>query len=233
MASFALLLCLLLCLFSGELQRAAASLLGQERIVFQTEFGDLELALYPQVAPKTAIHIMKLAKLGGYNTVNFFRVDKNFVAQTAAVVGGRLQALNTQQQEEAQKTVPLEVREDIKHERRGLLSMARYDDPNSGSSSFSITLGPAPHLNMQYTIFGEVTDGLPTLARFEELPTKKEGMFVMPEQRITIQSTYVYTPGISMNENRAHACEAELANLQQRFDAMSKQMHAARLRQLP
>lgn len=89
MASFALLLCLLLCLFSGELQRAAASLLGQERIVFQTEFGDLELALYPQVAPKTAIHIMKLAKLGGYNTVNFFRVDKNFVAQTAAVVGGR------------------------------------------------------------------------------------------------------------------------------------------------
>lgn len=206
---------------------------------------------------------------------------------------GRLKELSNGQ-EEAQKTVPLEVREDIKHERRGLLSMARYDDPNSGSSSFSITLGPAPHLNMQYTIFGsvmvadrlciscatmhywtcgykfgwlgwtasplrmfsllafmlsachgahlklvslarcrEVTDGLPTLARFEELPTKKEGMFVMPEQRITIQSTYVYTPGISMNENRAHACEAELANLQQRFDAMSKQMHAARLRQLP
>ena len=50
--------------------------------------------------------------------------------------------------------VPLEVHEELKHHRRGLLSMARHSDPNSGGTSFSIMLNPAPHLDMQYTIFG-------------------------------------------------------------------------------
>ena len=44
-----------------------------------------------QVAPVTSQHILKLAKLGAYNTVSFFRVDKGFVAQTADVVYGRLE----------------------------------------------------------------------------------------------------------------------------------------------
>ena len=49
--------------------------------------------------------------------------------------------------------MPLEVRADVKHT-LGVLSMGRFDDPNSGTSSFSILLGDAPHLDMQYTIFG-------------------------------------------------------------------------------
>jgi cyclophilin family peptidyl-prolyl cis-trans isomerase len=57
-------------------------------------------------------------------------------------------------QVEASKTVPLEVRLDVKHTRRGILSMARSDDPHSGGSSFSILLGAAPHLDMNYAIFG-------------------------------------------------------------------------------
>lgn len=47
-----------------------------------------------QVAPVTTEHILKLAKLGGYNSNHFFRVDKGFVAQTASVAGGRLAALS-------------------------------------------------------------------------------------------------------------------------------------------
>ena len=121
-----------------------AARLSDERIIFQTSFGDIEMALYPevglssflimtslgsgiaefarhsrgfqqpyftacfcghkaqrkiakqraksvQVAPVTSQHILKLAKLGAYNTVSFFRVDKGFVAQTADVVYGRLE----------------------------------------------------------------------------------------------------------------------------------------------
>lgn len=56
-------------------------------------------------------------------------------------------------QAEADKTVPLEVRSDVKHV-TGVVSMGRYDDKNSGTSSFSMLLGNAPHLDMQYTIFG-------------------------------------------------------------------------------
>lgn len=52
-------------------------------------------------------------------------------------------------------------------------------------------LGPAPHLDKQYTIFGEVTQGFETLAKLEALPTRKEGIFVMPLERITILSTYM------------------------------------------
>lgn len=51
-------------------------------------------------------------------------------------------------QEEGVKKVPLEVRADVKHT-TGVLSMGRFDDPNSGTSSFSILLGSAPHLDMQ------------------------------------------------------------------------------------
>ncbi len=57
-------------------------------------------------------------------------------------------------QEEDEKSVPLEVQQHVKHDRRGILSMGRLDDPNSGGSSFSILLGPAPHLDMLYGIFG-------------------------------------------------------------------------------
>ena len=57
-------------------------------------------------------------------------------------------------QEEAEKTVPLEVQEHVKHHKQGILSMGRMDDPDSGQSSFSILLGPAPHLDMHYTIWG-------------------------------------------------------------------------------
>ena len=57
-------------------------------------------------------------------------------------------------QEEAEKTVPLEVQQHVKHHKRGILSMGRMDDPDSGRSSFSILLGPAPHLDMHYTIWG-------------------------------------------------------------------------------
>lgn len=54
--------------------------------------------------------------------------------------------------------MPLEVHEELQHTRRGLLSMARHDDPNSGGTSFSIMLNAAPHLDMQYTIFGYTPD---------------------------------------------------------------------------
>lgn len=59
-------------------------------------------------------------------------------------------------QEYGDKFVPLEVIPEVKHDKRGILSMGRHSDPDSGKSSFSILLGPAPHLDMEYTIFGQV-----------------------------------------------------------------------------
>lgn len=165
--------------------------LSDERVVFQTAWGDVEWALLPSVAPVTAQHIFALAAQGAYQGNHIFRVDKGFVAQVAAVVGGRTAALNPEQKAKADRTVPLEVRADVKHV-EGVLSMGRYDDPNSGTSSFSFLLGAAPHLDGQYTIFGRVTQGLDVLHKLEGLETRREGIFVMPKERVTILATYWY-----------------------------------------
>ncbi|XP_012067611.1 peptidyl-prolyl cis-trans isomerase CYP23 isoform X2 [Jatropha curcas] len=164
--------------------------LGSARVVFQTNYGDIEFGFFPSVAPKTVEHIFKLVRLGCYNTNHFFRVDKGFVAQVADVVGGRSAPMNEEQRKEAEKTVIGEF-SDVKHV-RGILSMGRYSDPNSASSSFSVLLGDAPHLDHQYAIFGKVTKGDDTLIKLEQLPTRREGIFVMPTERITILSSYYY-----------------------------------------
>uniref|UniRef100_A0A2C9VUX6 Peptidyl-prolyl cis-trans isomerase n=1 Tax=Manihot esculenta TaxID=3983 RepID=A0A2C9VUX6_MANES len=151
--------------------------LGSARVVFQTNYGDIEFGFFPSVAPKTVDHIFKLVRLGCYNTNHFFRVDKGFVAQVADVVGGRSAPMNEEQRKEAEKTVIGEF-SSVKHV-RGILSMGRYSDPNSASSSFSMLLGDASHLDGQYAIFGKVTKGDDTLTKLEQLPTRREGIFVM------------------------------------------------------
>lgn len=212
--------------------------LSRERLVFQTDHGDIHMAFYPDVAPKSAQHIRRLGELGAYNTNHFFRVDRGFVAQTADVLGGRTAPLDTLQKEVASRHVPLEVVKGVKHDRRGVLSMARHDDPNSGGSSFSILLGPAPHLDMQYSIFGEVTQGLETLAAMERVETRKEGIFIMPKERITIQSTYVYmaeedSHGTADGSEEQLVCTEALTELQGRFDAQSERLEKLRAGSLP
>ncbi|KAJ8574330.1 hypothetical protein K7X08_026135 [Anisodus acutangulus] len=85
--------------------------------------------------------------------------------------------MNEEQKAEAGKTVVGEFSE-VKHV-RGILLMGRYNDPDSGCSSFSMLLGNAPHLDGNYAIFGKDTKGDETLRKLEQLPTRREGIFVM------------------------------------------------------
>ncbi|XP_068636477.1 peptidyl-prolyl cis-trans isomerase CYP23 [Aristolochia californica] len=198
--------------------------LGSARVVFQTSFGDIEFGFYPHVAPKTVEHIFKLVRLGCYNTNHFFRVDKGFVAQVADVAGGRTAPMNDEQREEAKKTIIGEF-SDVKHV-RGILSMGRYADPNSAQSSFSILLGNAPHLDGQYAIFGKVTRGDDTLRKLEEVPTRQEGIFVMPTERITILSSYYY-------DAKIETCENEKTVLKRRLAQSAVEIERQRMKCLP
>ncbi|KAK3421925.1 hypothetical protein EUGRSUZ_G02518 [Eucalyptus grandis] len=182
--------CLVLVIAAGALAESQGPHLGSARVVFQTNYGDIEFGFFPGVAPRTVDHIFKLVRLGCYNTNHFFRVDKGFVAQVADVANGRTAPMNDEQRTEAEKTIVGEF-SNVKHV-RGILSMGRYDDPDSAQSSFSILLGDAPHLDGKYAIFGRVTKGDETLKKLEQLPTRREGMFVMPTERITILSSYYY-----------------------------------------
>ncbi|KAJ0096241.1 hypothetical protein Patl1_15863 [Pistacia atlantica] len=198
--------------------------LSSPRVVFQTNYGDIEFGFFPSVAPQTVEHIYKLVRLGCYNTNHFFRVDKGFVAQVADVVGGRSAPMNEVQRLEAEKTVIGEF-SDVKHV-RGILSMGRYADPNSASSSFSILLGDAPHLDHQYAIFGKVTKGDETLRKLEQLPTRKEGIFVMPTERITILSSYYY-------DREMENCETEKSVLKRRLTASVVEIERQRMKCFP
>ncbi|XP_015895081.3 peptidyl-prolyl cis-trans isomerase CYP23 isoform X1 [Ziziphus jujuba] len=203
---------------SGEPQ------LGSARVVFQTEYGDIEFGFYPTVAPKTVDHIFKLVRLGCYNTNHFFRIDKGFVAQVADVVGGRSAPMNEEQRIEAEKTVVGEFSK-VKHV-RGILSMGRYSDPDSGSSSFSMLLGDAPHLDGEYAIFGKVTKGDDTLKKLEQLPTRREGIFVMPKDRITILSSYYY-------DTEMESCEHDRSSLKRRLAASFVEIERQRMKCFP
>lgn len=198
--------------------------LGSVRVVFQTNYGDIEFGFFPTVAPITVDHIFKLVRLGCYNTNHFFRVDKGFVAQVADVVGGRSAPMNEEQRILAGKTVVGEF-SDVKHV-KGVLSMGRFQDPNSAQSSFSMLLGDAPHLDGQYTIFGRLTKGDETLKKFEQIPTRREGIFVMPTERITILSSYYY-------DTEMERCETERSILKRKLAASAVEIERQRMKCFP
>lgn len=216
-----IVVCLSLAFFVASSQDP---LIGSIRVVFQTNYGDIEFGFFHSVAPQTVDHIFKLVRLGCYNTNHFFRVDKGFVAQVADVVGGRTAPMNDEQRLEAQKTVIGEFSY-VKHV-RGILSMGRYDDPNSAQSSFSILLGDAPHLDGKYAIFGRVTKGDETLKKLEQLPTRREGMFVMPTERITILSSYYY-------DTMMESCEQERTVLKRRLAASFVEVERQKMKCFP
>ena len=121
--------------------------------------GDITVELFPADAPKTVESFVKLARGGFYDGTTFHRVIPGFVAQAGDPLSKTLPAgdprLGTggpgfQLKAEFNKQ---------KHD-RGVLAMARGRDPDSAGSQFYITLGPAPHLDGQYTVFGRVTSGM-------------------------------------------------------------------------
>ncbi|XP_052881667.1 peptidyl-prolyl cis-trans isomerase CYP23 isoform X2 [Gossypium arboreum] len=153
-----------------------------------------------------------------------FQVDRGFVAQVADVASGRSAPMNEEQRKEAEKTIVGEF-SDVKHV-RGILSMGRYSDPDSAQSSFSILLGDAPHLDGQYAIFGKVTKGDETLRKLEELPTRREGIFVMPVERVTILSSYYY-------DTELESCERERGILKRRLAASAVEIERQRMKCFP
>ena len=215
---------------------------GRERLVMQTTLGDVTLALYDHddAARATAAHVLEAFELGLYDTNHFFRVDRGFVAQIADCAGGRRAAMSERQRAAATRTVRGEFDASVKHT-RGKLSMARWSDPDSATSSFSVLLGTAPHLDGKYAVFGEMVEGEETLRKIEAVETTKSGIFVMPKERIEILSTYVLREGaVSGGEGEraapttGSASDAEeLRECRVRADSLAKELHEIREKRLP
>ena len=127
----------------------------------ETEAGTMVAELYPKIAPQTVNSFVFLAKEGFYEGVIFHRVIPGFMIQggdpTGTGTGG------------PGYSVPAEFN-DTKHE-RGILSMARSQDPNSAGSQFFVMHAAYPSLDGKYTVFGKVTKGVETVDKIVTAPT--------------------------------------------------------------
>ena len=122
----------------------------ENALVMETTKGKVVIELLPDLAPGHVARIKELARQGFYDGVKFHRVIPGFMAQTGDPkgngTGGSGQKLKAEFSPE-------------KHV-RGTVSMARSNDPNSGDSQFFICFDDAPFLNRQYTVWGQVIEGM-------------------------------------------------------------------------
>ena len=120
-------------------------------LVLTLESGDVRIKLRPDLAPKHVERITKLASDGFYDGTVFHRVIDGFMAQ-----GGDPSGTGSGGSKEP--NIPAEFSREPHV--RGVASMARTMDPNSANSQFFICLDDATFLDGQYTVWGEVTDGM-------------------------------------------------------------------------
>ena len=126
--------------------------------------GTIVIDLFEETAPLHVAQITALAEEGQYDGVVFHRVIDGFMAQTGDVQFGRigLDMRMAGMGGSAREDLPAEFSDTLSFT-RGVVGMARAQDPNSANSQFFIMFADAPHLNGQYTIVGEVTSGLEVL----------------------------------------------------------------------
>lgn len=144
--------------------------MAEKCIVFDTEKGIIKLEMYPESAPQTVRSFLNLVALGMLDTTTFSRVVPNFVIQ-----GGDLytsQNLTDDMKWRAVKNIPDEPNQ-IRHE-RGIISMARSEEPNSASTNFFILLSPSTYLDNKFAAFGRVTEGIEVVESINKMEVENE-----------------------------------------------------------
>ena len=125
--------------------------------------GEIRIALRPDLAPQHVARILELAREGAYDGVVFHRVIDGFMAQTGDVEFGRSGGDLSRAGMGGSDLPDLPAEFTSESFERGVVGMARSQNPNSANSQFFIMFAPAPHLNGQYTVVGQVVEGLDVL----------------------------------------------------------------------
>jgi cyclophilin family peptidyl-prolyl cis-trans isomerase len=134
-------------------------------VTLKTTLGNIRIRMNPDWAPEHVRNFLMLTSTGWYNGTAFHRVVKGFVAQGG--MGDNRSSGPVHPADRWVHNLKGEFREDVKHT-RGIVSMARGDDPDSASTSFFLMLGDAPHLDGKYSAFGQVVEGMDVLDAFEK-----------------------------------------------------------------
>jgi peptidyl-prolyl cis-trans isomerase B (cyclophilin B) len=161
----------------------SAQELARYRAVLDTSAGPIAIEFLPDKAPETVRQFLRLAEAGVYNGMAFHRVAPGFVIQTGAM-NTRVAPLTEKQQKLVRNLQP--EFNDTKHV-KGIVSMARGDDPASASTSFFICTGTSQALDGVYTAFGRVIDGMAAVEAIEATPRTGE----TPNARIDLKTVRV------------------------------------------
>jgi len=139
-------------------------------VTLETEQGSIVIEMLPAKAPETVRSFLNLAATGALDTTTFSRVVHRFVIQ-----GGNLstsEKFNQQLADRMEKHLPDEP-SDLKHE-RGVVSMARTNEPKSATTHFFILVGAGPHLDGKFSAFGRVRRGIEVVDAINRAPAENE-----------------------------------------------------------
>ncbi len=145
-------------LFSKAPQAGDKDIPAGDHVRITTAHGDILIELYPDTAPNTVANFKALAGKGFYDGLKFHRVIAGFMAQGGDPEGTGMGGPGYR------------VKAEFSERRhvRGTVAMARSQDPDSAGSQFYICFEPQPHLDGQYTIFGQVVEGMDVVDRIRQ-----------------------------------------------------------------
>ncbi len=173
---------LTLCLASGM---ATASWAADKAntLLLDLKSGQVEIELLPKVAPNHVKRIAGLANQGFYDGLKFHRVIDGFMAQTGdprgdGTGGSQLPDLKAEFSSTSFS--------------RGVLGMARSQNPNSANSQFFIMFAEAPHLNNQYTVFGRVLKGMEHVDQIKKGSNAANGSVQNPDTIVKMRTADKY-----------------------------------------
>lgn len=156
-------------------------------------FGEIQAELYPEIAPNTVNNFIYLANKGFYNNLKLHRVIKGFMIQGGDPKGNGTGGPDYSIEGEFTSNG---FANSLKHT-KGVLSMARAQDPNSAGSQFFIMSGDAPNLDGEYAAFGKVISGLDIVDKIQNVETNSADA---PKKDVVITSITVDTKGVEYKE---------------------------------
>ena len=175
---------------SLTLALTSAVAFASDYLTIQLKDGPVVIKLSPEVAPQNVARIKALVTAGKYNDVAFHRVIDGFMAQTGDVQFGNLRkgfdAMRVGTGGSDAPDLPAEF-SNIPFD-RGVVGMARSNDPNSANSQFFIVFAPSYFLNGQYTVVGKVVSGMDKVDKIKRGADDNNGAVTKPDRmlRVTI-----------------------------------------------
>ena len=175
---------------SAALCLITAPALAADTMIIELKDGPVTIELRSDLAPKHVEQIKALVTSGAYNGVVFHRVIDGFMAQTGDVKFGNADKgadlASAGMGGSDLPDIAAEFTDKAKFE-RGTVGMARSSSPDSANSQFFIMFAPAPNLDGQYTIIGQVTEGMERVDAITKGESAANGSVAAPDKMISVK----------------------------------------------